>query len=161
MRLLVLRHARAAPPSPEGDDAARALTAEGERRFRDAARHIARLVPRPDALLTSPLLRARQTAAILAAAWGDIHPALEPVLSAGSVDRIMAVLENHPRDATVVLVGHEPTVSALVAGFVGAHGEAVAFEPGGAALLEVTSVSRGGGCLVWFLGPDAAAPTGA
>ena len=151
MRVLVIRHAKAVPHGSGVSDAERALTSEGERRFRAAAKELAQLVPRPDALLTSPLLRARQTAALVAAAWGDIEPVPEAALASESVAGILAAIDLYPRGATVALVGHEPTVSALVAELVGVRtGEAVAFEPGAAALIEITSVARRRGRLVWF-----------
>jgi phosphohistidine phosphatase len=154
MRLLVIRHAHAVPQAAGVADAERRLTAEGARRFQAAARGLARLVPTLDVLLTSPLVRARQTAVIAAAAWGGLQPTPEPALAAGSVDAILAVLAQQPPDATIALVGHEPTVSALVAELVGAAStSAVAFEPGAAALVEVTSIPTRGGRLVWFLPP--------
>jgi phosphohistidine phosphatase len=152
MRVLVIRHAQAVPQGSGIADADRPLTPEGERRFRAAARGLARLLPSPDALLTSPLLRARQTAALAASAWTGIEPVVEPALASGSVDAILAALEHRPREATIALVGHEPTVSSLVAELVGARsGEAVAFEPGAAALLDVSSLAARQGRLLWFL----------
>jgi phosphohistidine phosphatase SixA len=62
------------------------------------------------------------------------------------------VLENHPGDATVAIVGHEPTVSMLVAQLIGeSSAEAVAFEPGTAALLDVEVLAPRGARLVWLL----------
>jgi len=151
MRVLVIRHAQAVPHGCGVADAERALTSEGARRFRAAAQELVRLVPRPDALLTSPLLRARQTAALVAAAWGDIEPVPDAALASGSIDGMLAVIDLYPRGATVALVGHEPTVSALVAKLVGVKtGEAIAFEPGAAALIEITSVAGRSGRLVWL-----------
>ena len=156
MRVLVIRHAQAVPQGTRDlRDADRPLTADGERRFRASALALARVVAKPDVLLTSPLLRARQTATLLAAAWMDIEPTLEPALASGSVDAILGALEQHARGATVVLVGHEPTVSALLGELLGViSSEAIVFEPGAAALLEVSSVARHNGRLLWFLPPD-------
>ena len=156
MRVLVIRHAQAVPQGTRDlRDADRPLTADGERRFRATALALARVVPNPEVLLTSPLLRARQTATLLAAAWTDIEPTLEPALASGSVDAILGALEPHARGATVVLVGHEPTVSALLGELLGViSSEAIVFEPGAAALLEISSVARHSGRLVWFLPPD-------
>jgi len=156
MRVLVIRHAQAVPQGTRDlRDADRPLTADGERRFRVTALALARVVPNPEVLLTSPLLRARQTATLLAAAWTDIEPTLEPALASGSVDAILGALEQHARGATVVLVGHEPTVSALLGELLGViSSEAIVFEPGAAALLEVSSLARHSGRLVWFLPPD-------
>ncbi|MBM4443153.1 MAG: histidine phosphatase family protein [Candidatus Rokubacteria bacterium] len=155
MRVLVIRHSEAVPAG-SAPDAERALTPAGVTRFRAAARGLARRVPAPDALLTSPLLRARQTAALAAEAWG-VEPEAERALVAG-VDEIVDVLHRYPRDATIVLVGHEPTVSMLVATLADlASADAIGFEPGAAALLEVEALGPGGARLVWRLSPSAAA----
>src|SRR5438552_8227849 len=104
MRVLLIRHAQAVPQGTRGlSDAERPLTSDGERRFAAAARGIARLVPTPNALLTSPLVRARQTAALLAAAWGGVEPVREAALGSGGADAIVAALEREPSDATIVL----------------------------------------------------------
>ena len=153
VRVLIVRHAQAEPQGTRGvADADRALTPDGERRFRGAARTIARLMPPPDTLLTSPLLRARQTAALLADAWGGIEPAAERALGSGSVDAIINILEGHPSSASVVLVGHEPMVSRLVIEGLGVmSSDAIAFGTGGAALLEASMPFRRNARLVWFL----------
>jgi len=161
MRVLVIRHALAAQQTPGMPDAERPLTAEGERAFRAAARGLARLV-RPDVLLTSPLRRARQTAAIAAAAWGAIEATPAPALALGDVAAILETLEMHPLDATVAMVGHEPTVSALVSQLAPAvrevpSREPFSFTPGAAALLEVSSLGGRSGRLLWFYSATAAA----
>ncbi len=163
MRLLIVRHAEAVAAEVAGvPDRERALTPGGERRFRAAALGLARLVPAPDALLSSPLLRARQTATLLAAAWRGRAVTLEATLAAGSVEAILDLLARHERDATVVLVGHEPTVSALLAELVGGRSsEALSFRPGAAALVETASLARRDGRLLWFLPPEVAAEAGA
>ena len=162
MRVLVIRHAHAAQQSPGMPDAERPLTAEGARGFSAAARGLARLV-RPDVLLTSPLRRARQTAA--AAAWGAIAATPEPALASRDVAAILDALEIHPLDATVAMVGHEPTVSALVSQLASASPETTSsqpltFTPGAAALLEVSSIVRRSGRLLWFYPATAAAALG-
>ena len=156
MRLLIIRHAEAAPPGTMRD-AERPLTANGVRTFTAAARGLARLLPAPDVLLSSPALRARQTAALIAAAW-EIEVAEEPALASGSLDRILGTLELQLQDATVAVVGHEPTVSAVVAELSGlASPESVGFEPGAAALLEVDSLRARDARVVWVLTPTDAA----
>ena len=132
-------------------DGDRALTREGAARFELTARGLARLLDPPAALLTSPLLRARQTAALCSSAWAGVEPTPEPALASGSVDAILAAVASHPAEATVALVGHEPTVSQLVAELLGARGAAVAIDVGTAALVEATSIARRSGRLVWFL----------
>jgi hypothetical protein len=74
MQLIIIRHAIAVPRGTPGiPDEDRPLTPEGEQKPREAAKGLTSLVGRPDALLTSPWLRVKQTAAI-AAAWGRIEP---------------------------------------------------------------------------------------
>lgn len=155
MQLLIIRHAiavdRGTPGIPDED---RPLTPEGEEKFREAARGLARLVDRPDVLLTSPLLRARQTAALAAAAWGRVEPKETPALAGGSFEEQAEVLDSYPDDATVAVVGHEPHVSAFLARLLGSrHDDRLAFKKGGAALVDVPGPLAGGGQLVWFLPP--------
>ena len=67
----IVRHAIAVPHgTPEVPEDERPLTPRGEKRFRVAAKGLARICRRPDVLLSSPLVRARQTADIAAEAWG-------------------------------------------------------------------------------------------
>ncbi len=155
MQLIVIRHAIAVPRGTPGmPDEDRPLTPEGEQKFREAARGLAALVDRPDALLTSPWRRAKQTAAIAAAAWGKIEPLETPALASGSFDEQAEVLDGYPRDATVAVVGHEPWVSELLARLLGTrHDERLEFKKGGAALVEVPGRLAGGGRLVWYLPP--------
>ena len=155
MRLLVVRHAIAVPHGTAGvADSERPLTPEGEEKFREAARGLAQILGRPDALLTSPWLRARQTAAIAAAAWGGPEPEPTPALASGSFEAQAEVLDAYPEDATVAVFGHEPWVSELVAQLLGTReDERLAFKKGGAALVDVPGRLAEGGSLVWYLPP--------
>ncbi len=155
MRLLIIRHAIAVPRgTPSIPDADRPLTRQGKSRFREAARGLARLLDRPDALLTSPWLRARQTAALLAGAWRHIEPRKVEALAGGSFEELAAVLDRQPREATVAVVGHEPQLSAVLGRLLGARpAERLTFKKGGAALVEVSGHLADGGSLVFFLPP--------
>ena len=119
VQLVIVRHAEAAPGRP---DELRALTPAG----RAQARAVAARVPRPDAILTSPLLRARETADEIARATGvqaEVDERLAPGADAAAV---RAAVEG--RGETVVVVAHQPDCG-RVAAALGA-GE-VAFPPGG------------------------------
>ena len=154
MHLVIIRHAIAVPRGAPGPDEERPLTPEGEAKFREAAKGLASLVGRPDALLTSPWLRARQTAAIAAAAWGRLEPVETTALASGSFDEQAAVLDRYPEGATVAIVGHEPWLSELLARLLGArHEDRLEFKKGGAALVEIPGRLAEGGQLVWFLPP--------
>jgi len=155
MQLIIIRHATAVPRGTPGiPDEDRPLTPEGEQKFREAAKGLAGLVDRPDALLTSPWLRAKQTAAIAAAPWGRIEPKETAALASGSFDEQAAVLDRYPGESTVAVVGHEPWVSELLARLLGSsHDDRLEFKKGGAALVDVPGRLAEGGQLVWYLPP--------
>jgi phosphohistidine phosphatase len=155
MRLLVVRHAIAVPHGTPGvADHDRPLTPEGEAKFREAAQGLARILDAPDALLTSPWLRARQTAAIAAEAWEGPQPKLTPALASGSFEEQARVLDEYPDDATVAIFGHEPWVSELVARLLGTRAsDRLTFKKGGVALLDVPGRLSEGGSLVLYLSP--------
>lgn len=155
MKLLLIRHAAAVPRGTPGvPDDERPLTPEGKAKFRVAARGLARVTRRPDVLLTSPLPRARVTAEIAARAFEHIVPRIEPALAHSSVDAVVAALKTHPPRARIALVGHEPLLGALLARLLGAaQGEQLAFETGGAALVDLPDGPAGDGRLRWFLRP--------
>jgi phosphohistidine phosphatase len=155
VKLLIVRHAIAVERGTPGiPDDERRLTPEGKKRFRKAARGLARLVPRPDALLTSPLPRARETAEIAARAWGRVPVKSVEALQGGDTAALEAALGSRGNDALVAIVGHEPHLSALLARLLDSRrADRVAFRKGGAALVEVPGPLTDGGHLLWFLPP--------
>jgi len=156
MQLLIIRHAIAVPRgTPDIPDDERPLTNRGRRRFRSAARGLARLVGRPDFLISSPLPRARETAEIAARAWGkSTNVIVEPALGGGTLEQIAALVAGHPADALVAIVGHEPDLSELLARVLGTdNDERLTFKKGGAALVELPGTPLEGGSLIWYLPP--------
>lgn len=155
MRLLIIRHAIAVPHGTPGvAEDERPLTPRGVRRFQSAARGLARVCPRPGVLLTSPLLRARQTADIAAEAWGRVKPKEEKALAGGSFDEVAAAVEKHADKGLVAIVGHEPQLSAVLARLVGNSApERLTFKKGGAALLDAPERLADGAALVWYAPP--------
>jgi phosphohistidine phosphatase len=155
VKLLIVRHAiaveRGTPGVPEEE---RRLTPEGRRRFRRAAQGLARLMPRPDALLTSPLPRARETAEIAARAWGRVAVKTVEALRDGDTAGLEAALGSRADDALVAIVGHEPYLSSLLARLLDSRrSDRVSFRKGGVALVEVPGPLTEGGHLLWFLPP--------
>jgi phosphohistidine phosphatase len=120
MRLFLVRHAEAAAGEP---DDLRPLTPGG----RDAARRIgARLAAeRPDVVVSSPLLRARETAAAIAEAAGLEAEADERLAPGATADDVRSVTTG--RGETVVVVGHQPDCSEIVLELIGRE---VRFAPG-------------------------------
>ena len=155
MRLLIVRHAIAVSRETPGmSDEERPLTAEGRRKFRRVAGGVAKLVRRPDALLTSPMLRARQTADLLAAAWKHLEPQPEESLATGDFAGLEAVLARYRPEQLVAIVGHEPHLSGLLAHIVDARApDRFAFRKGGSAMVELKGALSEGGLLHWFARP--------
>ena len=155
MRLLIVRHAIAVPHgTPEVPEDERPLTPRGEKRFRVAAKGLARICRRPDVLLSSPLVRARQTADIAAAAWGKVEVTEADALAGGSFERIATAVEKYADQKLVAIFGHEPDVSMVVARLLGTSAsERLTFKKGGAALLDVPAKMADGAALVWYVPP--------
>src|SRR5438552_6155540 len=155
MKVILIRHAAAVPRGTPGVlDAERPLTSSGKVKFRTAARGLARILRRPNVLLTSPLARAHETAEIAAEAFTDIAPGIEPTLADQGVDGILEALQTQASDATVALVGHEPMLGLLLARMLGgSHAAHIAFKKGGAAVVDLPDGPATPGRLIWFLGP--------
>jgi phosphohistidine phosphatase len=156
MKLLLIRHGPAGDPEAwerEGrDDRLRPLTPDGKNDMRQAAAGLATLVTRIDALAASPLVRAVQTAEIMADEYDCkvvISAALEPDRDP---EEALKWLREQGFSGTVALVGHEPHLSSLVGYLLaGKRISFIALKKGGACLLEVTSPSPVGGMLEWLL----------
>jgi phosphohistidine phosphatase len=154
MRLLFIRHAIAVPAQASTRDEDRPLTTEGEKSFRQTARMLARVAGKPRAILTSPHLRARQTAAIAAQAWGKMEPLVVPALADGDWPAIYRALATYGNDETIVMVGHENWMSEVTARFLGSRSRrAFAYRKGGAALIDAENLERCKGALLWFIPP--------
>jgi phosphohistidine phosphatase len=162
MQLYLVRHAIAAEQDPRQwpDDRQRPLTAAGKRRFRRTVNSLVAVMQsagKVERLITSPLVRARQTAAMLHRA-GLPQPVEESVLAPGrTATRVLAVLRAHDVPS-IVLVGHEPDLGRLLAVCIaGADAKlSLRFRKGGAACLSFAGVPRvGEATLEWLLPPKA------
>jgi len=154
--LYLVRHAIAAPRGEEWpDDDKRPLTARGVSRFKEAVDGLRTLGVEVDEIFTSPLVRARQTAELLAAGLPGKPPvrmldALSPDHAPASV---LAQLARTVRRRRIALVGHEPCLGELAAHLIGA-GRALPFKKGGVCRIDVESLtSRRPGGLTWFVTP--------
>lgn len=154
MRVFIIRHAIAEDRAPGVVDDERRLTKRGKERFRGAARGLARLYPPPAAMVSSPLVRARQTARIAARAWDRMGFTRDGALAGGSVEDVRELLSRFPADASVALVGHEPQLSGLLAHLVGSQDAAgLAFKKGGVAVVDLPEGPSSAGRLAAFLPP--------
>jgi phosphohistidine phosphatase len=137
------------------DDAKRPLSEDGIERFQKSARGLARLDVWIDVVLTSPLVRARQTAEIVASAF-DPRPSIitiESLAPGGSYASLVADLEKHGRKTRIALVGHEPGIGGLGARLIGSR-HSFEFKKGAVCRIDVDEIPPvGPGDLRWFLTP--------
>ncbi len=127
MRLYLVRHAEAAPGDP---DDLRRLTPAGRETARRVGERLAER--RPDAVLTSPLLRARETGELIARACGLESEPDERLAPGTNAAELTAAVEH--RGDTVVAVGHQPDCSEIVLALTGRD---VSFAPGAVQELEL------------------------
>jgi phosphohistidine phosphatase len=162
MKLLVIRHAPAGDrdrfaESGKPDDL-RPVTAGGHKKMGLAARGLRALVPRIDLLVSSPLLRAQETAKIVAKAYGidvgETTPALDP---GSAMERFTEWAAPHADKDVVALVGHEPHLSTLVTWLLcGQEESKVQLRKGGACLIELEGAPRAGAAILLWLQPPKA-----
>ena len=135
------------------DDTKRPLTDEGMSRMRRAARALARLGVTVDVVLSSPLVRARQTADLLAGGL-DPRPSIVNVDSLtpdGSYAAVIADLEKHSRKCRIALVGHEPMIGELAARLIGSR-HPIEFKKGAICRIDVEDLPPAGpGDIRWFM----------
>ena len=160
MEIYLVRHGLAVERGSKGiaSDAERPLTEEGIRRMRVQARGLAALECRAKTVLTSPLVRAVQTAELVRAALGEgaevvETPALKPAARPEGALRLIAERE----EPALVLVGHEPFLSEFTSLLlVGDTRMAVDFKKGGACCIVFQDdVAAGKGTLEWHVPPKA------
>lgn len=112
MQVYVFRHGIAEPRGGDQPDADRALTQIGIERTLAAARGLAHFANRPEVILTSPKVRAHQSAGILGDVF-DLTPIAVDALADGPAVGVIHMLRARD-EARVLIVGHEPTLSEVI-----------------------------------------------
>lgn len=159
MRVVLFRHGiahdradPACPPDPE-----RALTDEGRKKTRKAARGLQLMGCKPTRILTSPYVRARETADVVAEVLGVggahiITDALLPNAPPYAIFHALHAFEG--TDEEIVCVGHSPHLDrALALSITGDRVPVTSLKKAGAALLEVDDLPRPHGELMWLVPP--------
>lgn len=157
MRLYIIRHAWAEDRDDERfpDDDLRPLTSKGKKRFRRLARKLVDEGIAPRVVATSPLVRCRQTAEILASMLDDRPEVVE--LSAlspeGDIDGALTWLQDQS-DGEYAWIGHAPNVSDMTAALIRMEPANIPFSKGAVAAIDWRGVppELGQGRLVWFVG---------
>ena len=130
MRLYLVRHAEAAPGEP---DELRSLTPEGRAQARSLGERLRADGVQPDAIVTSPLLRARETGDEVARSLG-VEPEPDERLAPGAdAEGVRAALEG--RGENVIAIGHQPDCGRIAAELTG--GPEPAFPAGGLVVIEL------------------------
>jgi phosphohistidine phosphatase len=143
LELILVRHAIAFERDRARwyDDRERPLSPEGKRKFRRAAAGLARWLPKVDLLLTSPLVRARQTAELLTvvARWPKATEC-DALAPGNAPTDVLAALRTY-QATRIALVGHEPDLSELLSACI-------------AGAARVTSEMKKGGIACVFFGAE-------
>lgn len=152
MRVLLCRHAAAVDPDVAGSDEHRWLTPEGRAMQARVAADVLALGVRVSRVLTSPLVRAVQTAELLAAVHGVEGPIeVRPRLAFGTSATVASIAhEEAEPDATLALVGHEPRIRTAASQLLGGA-SLPGFRTAGACLLTLDDA--GPARFEWLIDP--------
>lgn len=149
MRLYFFRHAIAYDADDRTPDEQRALTDEGIARTKRAGQVLKALGVKPDHLFSSPLVRAEQTAEILANSLGVKFEVRKEVAPGFSIAAVEALTHDFDKEE-VMFVGHEPDFSTTITSLTGGR---VIVKRGGLVRVEIVSRRPMLGNLVWLIAP--------
>jgi phosphohistidine phosphatase len=159
LRCVLFRHGIATVREEwTGKDADRPLTDKGKRKVRRAAAGLKQLDVRPSHMLTSPLIRAVETARLLHVTFAVGSPLqlVDELLPDAPPEKMISLLHDLPPGSCVLCVGHEPhlgmTASMLLSGRLSG---AFPLKKAGACLIELPLPAKSGrGRLIWWLTPS-------
>ena len=156
LELYLIRHGVAAERGEEyPDDSKRPLTGTGMTRLRQEARALNALKVGFDVIITSPLLRTKQTAEIIAGTLKEKPQVVtsDSLAPAGTPAGVMQEIARHARKARVALVGHEPNLGELAARLIGARSP-IEFKKGAICRIDFEILPpKSLGQLQWFVTP--------
>jgi phosphohistidine phosphatase len=157
--LYIMRHGIAVERGSAGysDDSKRPLTLDGKKKLGEITRGLVRLGFDVDWIVTSPLIRALETAKLVAAELGGRYPLdiSDDLRPGGSAEALIAFLAKHPNRKRVLVVGHEPDLSEMAGRLIGAGRRAhLALKKGGCCLITFDDFPpKSPGKLIWWLTP--------
>lgn len=159
MKLYLIRHSNAVDPGTPGyeDDSARPLTEKGRDKMKEIAFALKALELKPDLIVSSPYVRARETAEILAKVLKyrqelSFNDALVP---SGSADQIIGEINEKYSVDELVLVGHEPCLGSLVGALTAGNPDlSIDLKKGGVCCLSADDLrTERRAVLEWLLTP--------
>jgi phosphohistidine phosphatase len=153
MKLFFLRHGLADRSAWNGSDFERPLTPYGKERMGREADSIAKLNLGLQAIISSPLVRALQTAEIVAERLDmlDLLIVDERVSPGFGVNDVAAIIEDHPEVECLMFVGHEPDFSQTIERLIG--GGSVECKKGSLARVDLVDAGPLSGVLIWLVPP--------
>jgi len=154
MEIYILRHGVAETARPGTPDERRALLPEGKQKVRDVVRRARSAGLSPDRILTSPYRRALETAEVAAEALGHRQELVRvnTLAPMGSPEQVWDEIRQHKDCARILLVGHEPLLSQVIAYLLSAPALQVDFKKGALARVDVDGFgARPRGVLHWLL----------
>jgi phosphohistidine phosphatase len=144
MQLILLRHGKAEDRHAEGDRF-RALVEKGHQQARQAGNLLKLSAGLPEIVLSSPLVRTRQTAEIFCEAAGMPGPVVQSWLACGmDPETALSELRAYRDFGRVMIVGHEPDFSTLLQWVLGAQGGWLEMKKGALACLDIRPPTRHG-----------------
>ena len=158
LSLYFLRHGQAGNRTEwHGDDSKRPLTVDGKHRMEREAAAIRKLELSLDLIITSPLVRAYQTAEIVARALGAPTKLItdDRVGLGFDPEQLAAIVAEHRKAKKVMLVGHEPDFGETISQLTG--GGRLTMKKGALAYVEIADLASLEGVLVWLIPPKALA----
>jgi phosphohistidine phosphatase len=156
LELYLIRHGIAAERGEEWpDDSKRPLTSQGIAKLKKEARGLVALDVSFEQIVSSPLVRTRQTADGIADALKNKPPisTSDALAPAGTPAAVIEEIAKHVRKARVALVGHEPNLGELAAQLIRSR-TPLEFKKGGICRIDFDVLPpKGAGALRWFLTP--------
>jgi phosphohistidine phosphatase len=156
LNLFILRHGEAGRRIPTSSrDSERALTVAGEKEIEEIAESLKKLHLKFDSIVTSPLKRSYQTAAIVAKELGATPERWDELKPEGDRQALYRRFSKMKGPSSVLLVGHEPYLSTMIGEVIGEGGiSRISIKKGGLAKVVITSLSpKPKGELRWLLTP--------
>ncbi|MEO1991733.1 MAG: phosphohistidine phosphatase SixA [Pirellulales bacterium] len=157
--LYIVRHAWAEDAGPHGDDFSRPLTKKGRKRFEKMMAHLHSAGMHVDCIATSPLVRTRETADIMAKQFGIPSRVTElDALAPGADWQELASWTMNQHVSRVAWIGHAPCVGRLVACALGAQSLAIRMRKGSVASIQIDDVLHQSGELEWLVTANVVEP---
>jgi phosphohistidine phosphatase len=152
MRLFFLRHGLADHPVWTEPDSQRPLNAAGIEKMKRSAQTLHDLDLGLEAILTSPLVRAHQTAELAGKNLPDVAIRVDDRLSPGfNLEQLSGLLADYPDAGALMLVGHEPDFSEVIGDLTG--GMRILVKKGSLARVDLYHLNPPAGNLVWMIPP--------